>query len=73
MCTRRSFVIEFDPASDVARGRMSGWVAHVGWGDRTRFASVGELLSFLGDVLGDMRDAPPVRRRRGASAGAGRA
>jgi hypothetical protein len=60
----RAFVVQFHTETAVARGRMSGRVEHVVSGQATYFASVEELLAFIGRVLASVR-APPRRRVKG--------
>jgi hypothetical protein len=47
----RAFVVQFRPKTDVARGCLKGRVEHVVSGQATHFASLEELLAFIGQVL----------------------
>jgi hypothetical protein len=47
----RAFVVQFQTETEVARGRVGGRVEHVVSGQATHFASVEELLAFIGQVL----------------------
>ena len=57
-----AFVVHFRTNSDVTQGRVAGRVEHVASGQATHFASLEELLAFMGRVLATVR-APPRRRR----------
>lgn len=46
-----AFVVQFIAGSDIRSGDVGGRVEHVATGRHARFASVDELLQFLGDVL----------------------
>ena len=59
----RAFVVQFRAETNVARGRYAGRVEHVISGQATHFASLEELLAFIGRVLVTVR-APPRRRAR---------
>jgi hypothetical protein len=63
----RAFVVQFHTEAAVARGRVRGRVEHVVSGQATHFASVEELLTFIGQVLASVR-APPRRRAKGGEA-----
>ena len=54
----RVFVVQFRRGTNVARGCVTGRVEHVVSGQATHFASVDELLAFIGQVLTTVR-APP--------------
>jgi hypothetical protein len=58
-----AFVVHFRVDSEVALGRVAGRVEHVASGRSTHFASLEELLAFMGRVLATVR-APPRRRSR---------
>ena len=60
----RAFVVQFRTETQVAQGRVRGRVEHVVSGQATHFASVEELLAFIGHVLASLR-APPRRRAKG--------
>ena len=62
LSVHHAFVVHFRVNSEVAQGRMMGRVEHVASGESTHFASVKELLPFMGRVLATVR-APPRRRR----------
>ena len=47
----RAFVVQFRRETDVACGRLNGRVEHVVSGQATHFASLAELLAFIGRVL----------------------
>jgi hypothetical protein len=64
LSVHRAFVVHFRTDSDVAHGRMAGRVEHVASGQVAHFASLAELLAFMGQVLATVR-APPRRRVRG--------
>jgi hypothetical protein len=59
LSTSRAFVVQFRDETDVEMGRFMGRVEHVISGNATHFASLQELLTFIGRVLGALRDAPP--------------
>ncbi len=46
-----AFVVQFVAGSDLRSGAVSGRVEHVASGRNTRFASVDELMRFIGDML----------------------
>jgi len=52
---RRSFVIKFSPDTHPEEGRFVGRVEHVATGQTTRFESSDALVSFLNDVLKEVR------------------
>jgi hypothetical protein len=54
----RAFVVQFRTETDIARGCVTGRVEHVVSGQATHFASIEELLAFIGRVLSTIR-APP--------------
>ena len=62
----RAFVVQFRAETKVARGRYAGRVEHVVSGQATHFASLEELLAFIGQVLATVRAPPRKRPRRGA-------
>jgi hypothetical protein len=51
LSSQAAFVVQFVAGSDIRRGAVGGRVEHVATGRSARFASVDELLQFLGDVL----------------------
>ena len=59
----RAFVVQFRAETNVTRGRCAGRVEHVVSGQATHFASLEELLAFIGRVLATVR-APPRRKVR---------
>jgi hypothetical protein len=59
----RAFVVQFRVETKVARRRYAGRVEHVVSGQATHFASLEELLTFIGQVLATVR-APPRRKVR---------
>ena len=63
----RAFVVQFRMETNMAGGQASGRVEHVVSGQATHFASVEELLAFIGRVLATVRARP---RRRGKGRGA---
>ena len=60
----RAFVVQFRAETAVEQGRFVGRVEHVVTGQATQFASLEELLAFMGRVLTTVR-SPPRRRPRG--------
>ncbi len=64
LSVHNAFVVHFRTNSDVTHGRVAGRVEHVASGQVTHFASLEELLAFMGRVLATVR-APPRRRVRG--------
>lgn len=62
LSVHHAFVVHFRVNSEVAQRRMAGRVEHVASGQSTHFASLEELLAFMGRVLAAVR-APPRRRR----------
>ena len=58
----RAFVVYFRTNSAVTQGRVAGRVEHIASGQATHFASLEELLTFIDQVLTNVR-APPRRRR----------
>jgi hypothetical protein len=64
LSVHRAFVVHFRTDSDVTHGRMAGRVEHVASGQVAHFASLDELLAFMGRVLAAVR-APPRRKLRG--------
>ncbi len=62
----RAFVVQFRAETKVARGRYAGRVEHVVSGQATHFASLEELLAFIGRVLATVRAPPRKRPRSGA-------
>ena len=61
----RAFVVQFREETDVEQGRFVGRVEHVVTGQATQFASLEELLAFMGRVLTTVRSPPRRRPRRG--------
>jgi hypothetical protein len=57
----RAFVVQFHTETAVMRGRVSGRVEQVVSGQATHFASVEELLAFIGQVLASVRTPPRLR------------
>lgn len=53
-----AFVVQFQADTTVAHGHYAGRVEHVVSGQAAHFASVEELLAFIGRVLATVR-APP--------------
>jgi hypothetical protein len=64
LSVHHAFVVHFRMNSSVAQGQVAGRVEHVASGQSTHFASLEELLAFMGQVLAAVR-APPGRRRAG--------
>ena len=54
----RAFVVQFQAETKVARGRYAGRVEHVVSGQATHFASLEELLAFIGQVLATVHASP---------------
>jgi hypothetical protein len=52
---RRSFVIKFSADTSPEEGRFVGRVEHVASGKTIRFESADALVSFLNDVLNNVR------------------
>lgn len=46
-----AFVVQFLAGSDLGAGSVGGRVEHVASGRNARFASLDELLRFVGDIL----------------------
>lgn len=59
----RAFVVQFRAETNVTCGRYAGRVEHVVSGQATHFASLEELLAFIGRVLATVR-APPGQKPR---------
>ncbi len=59
----RAFVVQFRVETKVAHGRYTGRVGDMVSGQTTHFASLEELLAFIGRVLATVR-APPRRKVR---------
>ena len=55
----RAFVVQFREETDVEQGRFVGRVEHVVSGQAAHFASLEELLAFMGRVLTQVRTEPP--------------
>ena len=55
----RAFVVQFRAETDVEQGRFVGRVEHVVSGQAAHFASLEELLAFIGRVLTQVRTEPP--------------
>jgi hypothetical protein len=53
--TNRAFVVQFRAETELERGRVVGRVEHVVSGQATHFASLEELLAFMGRVLTTVR------------------
>ena len=64
LSVHHAFVVHFRVNAEVAQGRVAGRVEHVASGQSTHFASLDELLAFMGQVLATVR-GPPGRRRAG--------
>ena len=61
----RAFVVQFRVETNVTHGRYAGRVEHVVSGQAAHFASLEELLVFIGRVLARVRAPPRKRPRRG--------
>jgi hypothetical protein len=59
-----AFVVHFRVNTEVAQRRVSGRVEHVASRQSTHFASLEELLAFMGRGLATVR-GPPPRRGKG--------
>src|SRR5262249_43308313 len=57
-----AFVVHLRVNAEVTQGRVAGRVEHVASGQSAHFASLDELLAFMGRVLATVR-APPCGRR----------
>ena len=55
----RAFVVQFRAETAVEQGRFVGRVEHVVSGQAAHFASLEELLAFIGRVLTQVRTEPP--------------
>ena len=55
----RAFVVQFRAETAVEQGRFVGRVEHVVSGQAAHFASLEELLAFMGRVLTQVRTEPP--------------
>jgi hypothetical protein len=64
LSVQHAFVVHFRVNSEVAQGRVAGRVEHVASGQSSHFASLEELLAFMGRVLATVR-APPPRPKAG--------
>ena len=58
LSVHHAFVVHFRVSSEVAQGQVAGRVEHVASGQSTHFASLEELLAFMGRALATVR-APP--------------
>jgi hypothetical protein len=61
----RAFVVQFHTETNVRRGKLRGRVEHVVSGQATHFASVEELLAFIGHVLATVQTPPRWRGKGG--------
>ena len=52
----RAFVVQFHAETNAAHGKVSGRVEHVTSGQATHFASVEELLAFIGRMMATVRE-----------------
>ncbi len=59
----RAFVVQFRAETNVTHGRYAGRVGDMVSGQATHFASLEELLAFIGRVLATVR-APPHKRAK---------
>ena len=55
----RAFVVQFRAETAVEQGRFAGRVEHVVSGQAAHFASLEELVAFMGRVLTQVRTEPP--------------
>ena len=55
----RAFVVQFREETDVEQGRFVGRVEHVVSGQAAQFASLEELVAFIGRVLTQVRSKLP--------------
>jgi hypothetical protein len=53
---KTAFVIQFRPETDLEAGLFEGRVEHIASTKATRFHSLDELLSFIANVLAEIRD-----------------
>ncbi len=51
-----AFVVHFRLSTNIARGQVAGRVEHVVSGQSTHFASLKELLAFMGRVLTQQKE-----------------
>jgi hypothetical protein len=52
---KAAFVVQFRPGTDIEEGRFEGRVEHVASSKAARFHSLDELLSFIANVLAEVR------------------
>ena len=64
LSVHRAFVVHFRTNSDMTQGRVAGRVEHIASRQAAHFASLEELLGFMGRVLATVR-SPPRRRVQG--------
>jgi len=57
MAIQSGFVIQFRPETNVESKRFEGRVEHVASSKATRFHSLDELITFIANVLADVRNA----------------
>ena len=57
--TNRAFVLQFRQQADVNRGCVEGRIEHITSGRAMLFHSLEELVSFIGDSLGEYSDSMP--------------
>jgi len=50
-----SFVVQFRPETDIEAGRFEGKVEHIASYNAVRFHSLEDLLSFIEQVLADLK------------------
>ena len=53
---KAAFVIQVRPETDIEAGRFEGRVEHIASTQATRFHSLGELLTFIANVLTEVRN-----------------
>jgi hypothetical protein len=54
-----AFVIQVRTETDLAAGRFEGRVEHIASTKAMRFQSLDELLTFMAQVLAEIRDSDP--------------
>ncbi len=56
---KAAFVVQFGRETDIKAGRFEGRVEHVASSKATRFHSLDELLTFIANMLIEVRNADP--------------
>jgi hypothetical protein len=66
-CKSSSFVVHFHVNSEVVQGQLAGRVEHIVSGQAVHFASLEELLAFIGQVLTTCTPHSAEERAEGAA------